>query len=107
MYWVSATILLLRDSNPSGNLRKGNPWTRPGLGASVGAEIFFGYATFMTLFTACSVAAVMVACTMLRTHLFIWTVFSPKYLYCVAWSVGQHLLVNVVLGGMFFWLGGL
>ncbi|KAG9252784.1 alkaline-phosphatase-like protein [Emericellopsis atlantica] len=58
-----------------------------------------------TLFTTISVAFVMAACTALRTHLFIWTVFSPKYLYCVAWSLGQHLVVNVALGSVLFWLG--
>ncbi|AEO69526.1 uncharacterized protein THITE_2120034 [Thermothielavioides terrestris NRRL 8126] len=59
----------------------------------------------LTVFVAGGVAAVMAACTALRTHLFIWTVFSPKYLYCVAWSLGQHLLVNVALGGAVYWLG--
>ncbi|KAL2181935.1 alkaline-phosphatase-like protein [Thermothelomyces heterothallicus CBS 202.75] len=59
----------------------------------------------LTLFVAGSVVAVMAACTALRTHLFVWTVFSPKYLYCVAWSLGQHLVVNVLVGGVFYWLG--
>ncbi|EGZ72112.1 hypothetical protein NEUTE2DRAFT_90037 [Neurospora tetrasperma FGSC 2509] len=65
------------------------------------------YVAVTTLFTAVSVAAVMAACTILRTHLFVWTVFSPKYLYCVAWSLGQHLVVNVGLSGLLFWLGSL
>jgi len=50
--------------------------------------------------------AVMVACTALRTHLFIWTVFSPKYLYAMAWTVGWHLGINVGLGNLLWWLGG-
>ncbi|KAH7632136.1 hypothetical protein B0T09DRAFT_356551 [Sordaria sp. MPI-SDFR-AT-0083] len=66
--------------------------------------LFKTYVAVMTLFTAFSVAAVMAACTILRTHLFVWTVFSPKYLYCVAWSLGQHLVVNVGVGGLLFWL---
>jgi ethanolaminephosphotransferase len=48
---------------------------------------------------------VMAACTLLRTHLFIWTVFSPKYLYAMAWAVGWHLLVNVGLGRLLWTLG--
>ena len=60
-----------------------------------------------TVFTAASVVAVMAACTALRTHLFIWTVFSPKYLYSMAWSLGMHLGGNVGLGGILFWLGSL
>ena len=59
----------------------------------------------LTLFAAASVAFIMAACTALRTHLFIWTVFSPKYLYAMAWSIGGHLLINVGFGGLLFWLG--
>ena len=92
IYWTSATTMLL--------LRKA--W-REGTGWSV----FRTYAAVLTLFTTFSVAGVMAACTVLRTHLFIWTVFSPKYLYCVAWSLGQHLVVNILGGGFLFWLGSL
>lgn len=60
---------------------------------------FFAHAVVLTLFTALSLLAVMVACTMLRTHLFIWTVFSPKYLYAMAWTMAFHLLVSLGLGG--------
>jgi ethanolamine phosphate transferase 2 subunit G len=53
-----------------------------------------GAGTFMllTLFTSISALAMMLACTLLREHLFIWTVFSPKYLYTLAWV--WQLLVN-------------
>ncbi|KAK0753025.1 alkaline-phosphatase-like protein [Schizothecium vesticola] len=92
IYWTSATtLLLLRRARRDGS----------------GFRVFLGHVAVQTLFAACSVAAVMAACTVLRTHLFVWTVFSPKYLYCVAWSVGQHLVVNVGLGGVLFWLGSL
>lgn len=67
--------------------------------------LWTGHVAVLTVFVAGSVAAVMAACTVLRTHLFVWTVFSPKYLYCVAWSLGQHLVVNVVVGGIVYWLG--
>lgn len=50
-----------------------------------------------TCFVANGVLFVMLACTTLRTHLFIWTVFSPKYLYTVAWSLGIHLLLNTFM----------
>ncbi|KKZ64982.1 hypothetical protein EMCG_09108 [[Emmonsia] crescens] len=52
----------------------------------------------LTFFVTTSLLAVMVACTVLRTHLFIWTVFSPKFLYSMAWSLVQHLVVNLLLG---------
>lgn len=64
------------------------------------------YTTATTAFTAASLVAVMAACTLLRTHLFIWTVFSPKYLYAMAWAVGWHLLVCVGLGRALWWAGG-
>lgn len=90
IYWVTATNVLL--------LRKRK------LGEK---DVYLRHVTLLTVFAAASVAFVMAACTALRTHLFIWTVFSPKYLYCVAWSLGQHLLVNVGVGGLLYWLGTL
>lgn len=59
----------------------------------------------LTIFVCAGLVAVMAACTVLRTHLFIWTVFSPKYLYAAAWGVGWHLGVNVGIGGLFYLLG--
>lgn len=90
IYWVTATNVLL--------LRKRKNGAR---------DVYLRHVTLLTVFAAASVAFVMAACTALRTHLFIWTVFSPKYLYCVAWSLGQHLLVNLGVGGLLYWLGTL
>ncbi|KAG8353699.1 GPI ethanolamine phosphate transferase 2 [Fusarium venenatum] len=88
IFWTSAANLLL--------LRKYHEGQR---------NAFWQYITLQTLFVSAAVALVMAACTSLRTHLFIWTVFSPKYLYCMAWSLGQHLLINIGFGGLLFWLG--
>lgn len=70
-----------------------------------GRRVFVQHVAVLTVFTTFSAASVMAACTVLRTHLFIWTVFSPKYLYCMGWSLGHHLLVHIGLGGLLFWLG--
>ncbi len=59
----------------------------------------------LTVFVTSSLLSVMAACTLLRTHLFIWTVFSPKYLYSMAWSLGQHLCINIGFGGLLYWIG--
>ena len=59
----------------------------------------------MTALAAGAALAVMLACTLLRAHLFIWTVFSPKYLYCIAWTAGQHFCVNFILGGLAYRIG--
>ncbi|KAK5121940.1 hypothetical protein LTR85_004512 [Meristemomyces frigidus] len=69
------------------------------------AEHWLMYVSSMTAFVAASLVAVMMACTALRTHLFIWTVFSPKYLYAMAWSIGWHIVVNIGLGSLLRWLG--
>ncbi len=67
--------------------------------------IFIDHLALQTLFTATSLVFVMAACTALRTHLFIWTVFSPKYLYSMAWTIGQHLGINVLVAGAIYWIG--
>jgi ethanolaminephosphotransferase len=73
---------------------------------STGMDNWTLYTTATTAFTAASLVAVMAACTLLRTHLFIWTVFSPKYLYAMAWAMGWHLFVCVGLGRLLWTLGG-
>jgi len=72
--------------------------------ASRQARIEQCHLALLTSFVATSLLAVMVACVVLRSHLFIWTVFSPKFLYSIAWSMGQHLLVNIFWGEMYLWL---
>lgn len=74
--------------------------TRKEAGEKVDEQVWSDYVCYMTLFVSTALLAVMASCTALRTHLFIWTVFSPKYLYAMAWSVGWHLIVNVWLGSM-------
>ena len=65
-----------------------------------------GYISCMTTFISAGLLAVMAACTALRTHLFIWTVFSPKYLYAMAWAVGWHLLFNIGFGSLMKFVAG-
>lgn len=57
--------------------------------------------SLLTFHVAISLVSVMAACTALRTHLFIWTVFSPKYLYSMAWAIANHVAVNL-LGEIIF-----
>ena len=88
LWWTSATALLL-----SKHRRQGQ-WTSWGC-----------HSATLTTFVSSSVLFVMLACTALRTHLFIWTVFSPKYLYSMAWSMGQHICINIGLSSLLFWIG--
>lgn len=85
LWWTSATSLLLSSHN---RRTYQQAWTQ--------------HVSLLTIFAASSALFVMLACTALRTHLFIWTVFSPKYLYLMAWSVGQHLCTNVVYGSFIY-----
>ncbi|EPQ64676.1 Bgt-65 [Blumeria graminis f. sp. tritici] len=88
IFWTSGTsLILLRSQQTAAD----NLWA--------------GHITLITLCTTSSLAFVMLACTQLRSHLFIWTVFSPKLLYSIAWSLGQHLLINVGYGGTIFKIG--
>ena len=86
IWWMFATVLLLARI----------PWDRE--------SRFMTFYHFSTLFVANAVGFVMLACTMLRTHLFVWTVFSPKYLYTVAWALGQHICVSTVAIACFWCL---
>jgi ethanolamine phosphate transferase 2 subunit G len=61
-------------------------------------KAFTAHLSLHTLFTSAALLFVMASCTILRQHLFIWTVFSPKYLYAMAWNLGFHLLISVGLG---------
>lgn len=88
IWWTSATNLLLIGDNIGG--RQG---------------MLFQHLSLLSAFNTTSVLAVMLACTTLRTHLFIWTVFSPKYLYVTAWSIVQHLCINIAGGSLLFWVG--
>ncbi|KAE8323300.1 hypothetical protein BDV39DRAFT_196037 [Aspergillus sergii] len=75
IWWVSASRLLRSSQN---------------------REEKEAHVTILTLHMATILMSVMVACTTLRAHLFIWTVFSPKYLYTMAWAMINHIVVNVL-----------
>ncbi|KAI7834784.1 hypothetical protein BX661DRAFT_195383 [Kickxella alabastrina] len=57
------------------------------------------------LWQACAILTLSIVVTMMRTHLFIWSVFSPRYLYQIAWFAGFYL-VYATVGGM-LWMTSL
>ena len=131
IWWCSAAVVLTFTRPaaapiPDRNMNRGRSWieeervklredARAAVHTSSSAEhtgveddevdAWLTYVSSVTAFIAVSLLAVMTACTALRTHLFIWTVFSPKYLYAAAWAVGWHVLVNIGSGGLLRWLG--
>ncbi|KAL9108954.1 MAG: hypothetical protein Q9227_006350 [Pyrenula ochraceoflavens] len=100
IFWISGSLVLfskLHHINSSSSRR-----SRGLLLRQVVKENF----KLTTMFYGVSALAVMCACMALREHLFVWTVFAPKFLYSVAWGVGVHGLVDGVLGvGVVGWLG--
>ncbi|KAJ1952821.1 major facilitator super transporter protein [Linderina pennispora] len=57
------------------------------------------------LWQSCALLLLSIVVTALRTHLFIWSVFSPRYLYQIGWMVGFYT-VCLTLGGI-AWVAGL
>lgn len=68
-------------------------------------EPYTQHIALLTLWVSVATTAVMFACAHLRTHLFVWSVFSPKFLMQVAWVLAWHLGVNVMLGTGWWWAG--
>lgn len=68
--------------------------------ASRKRETYKEHIALCTLFMSIATTSTLVACTILRTHLFVWTVFSPKFLYLVAWLLVWHLSFGVGLGAL-------
>ena len=83
IWWSSATHTML--STPAG-IHNQSPYLQR--------------LSYTTAWSSASTLAVMMACAALRSHLFVWTVFSPKYLYALAWYFGQGLCVNVGYGSL-------
>ncbi|KAJ2553591.1 major facilitator super transporter protein [Coemansia sp. RSA 1933] len=54
------------------------------------------------LWQACTLLSLSIVVALMRTHLFVWSVFSPRYLYQVAWFAGYHVLF--VTFGSLLWL---
>ena len=70
-----------------------------------GTREWSGHVAVLTFWTGVMLASVMGACTALRQHLFIWTVFSPKFLFAMAWGVAWQGGVTVGVGGLVWWVG--
>jgi ethanolamine phosphate transferase 2 subunit G len=95
LFW-SLGVLALSSSNTDGRkdgAAKDGRWRKERKG-----DAFWQHASIQTLFFTGATLAVMLACTAMRTHLFVWSVFSPKYLFVMAWAVGFHLLGTMGVG---------
>lgn len=59
---------------------------------------WFSFIITQSSFFSIALSSLSISVTVLREHLFIWTVFSPKYLYQVAWNCLFHCVFQVFLG---------
>ena len=102
--WIQEEHKSLQDSAKGGDTNSfmqssaTSPINDPRISVNGEPSPFFIHLALLTLFTTTSLLAVQIACMALRSHLFIWTVFSPKYLYAMAWSCGWHLIWNCAFG---------
>ncbi|KAJ2743392.1 major facilitator super transporter protein [Coemansia sp. BCRC 34301] len=88
LWWAAATLATL-------TMGRGGLSARRAIDTLVAAH----------LWQACTLFVLSVVVTLLRTHLFIWSVFSPRYLYQVGWLVGFYI-ISATCGGL-LWLAGL
>ena len=58
-----------------------------------------------TWFHGVAVCFLVAACIILRTHLFIWTVFSPKFLFQTVWISLTHVVIQGIVGGVIWRIG--
>ena len=52
--------------------------------------------SFLSLFHGTVMCFLLCSCTILRSHLFIWTVFSPKVLFQTVWCCLLHWCVTAI-----------
>lgn len=74
-------------------------------GAHLSGKANYGkFVSICSLWVAWEAFAVMAGCAWLREHLFVWTVFSPRFLYEAAWALGWHVVGNIGMGALVCWL---
>ncbi|KAI9012652.1 alkaline-phosphatase-like protein [Phycomyces nitens] len=61
---------------------------------------WWDYSVTLSAVSGSFLVALSVSVTLLREHLFIWTVFSPKYLYQVAWTCLFHWFAHILIGSV-------
>ncbi|KAK6354180.1 major facilitator superfamily transporter protein [Orbilia blumenaviensis] len=69
-------------------------------------DTYLKFAEMTSTFRAVAMVAVMGACMVLRMHLFVWTVFSPKYLFAMTWTGVHHIIVDLGITATLHYMGG-
>jgi ethanolamine phosphate transferase 2 subunit G len=89
IWWVFAAVRLLS-----------TPCKKDG-----GVNLYIDWMGWCSWFHGMVMLFLVGACIILRTHLFIWTVFSPKFLFQAVWMAIAHLIIQYVVGGIIWKIG--
>ena len=89
IWWVFAAVRLLS-----------TPCKKDG-----GVNLYIDWMGWCSWFHGMAMCFLVGACIVLRTHLFIWTVFSPKFLFQAVWMAMAHLIIQYVVGGIIWKIG--
>jgi ethanolaminephosphotransferase len=114
-YWLSQSDLQpVSSTEPKDSLAEDLPEDKPlvdvndnlnindqdNASAIAAGELISYYASFyiyFAIFFNLALTTLSVSVTILRQHLFIWTVFSPKFLFQGAWIVLHHFMIQTLL----------
>jgi ethanolamine phosphate transferase 2 subunit G len=99
IWWAVAAIQFLSQPSQAGELRK----EVSSRDVSDEVDKYVMWMVWYGWFHGVVMCFLVTTCILLRTHLFIWTVFSPKFLFQAVWMGFQHIMVEGLLGG-FIWM---
>ncbi|KAI8078657.1 alkaline-phosphatase-like protein, partial [Halteromyces radiatus] len=93
LWWCIAGWVLASDNDS-----KMNENNLPQTNNNDDDDQWLSYCLIQAMVFSVATAALSISVMVLREHLFIWTVFSPKYLYQIAWTVLFFWFVQIGLG---------
>lgn len=116
VFWSSGCVVLLRrwaDGAVVSQIKEKDdregglvPFAGAGSRKEGGESVYRQQIALWTLFWSTVGSAVMASCYLHRGHLFVWTVFSPKYIYTMTWSVLHLVVMNLGVGSLWRWGNG-
>lgn len=96
IWWAVAAIQFLSQRSRLGESKETVSWRE----VSEGVDKYVMWMVWCGWYHGVVMCFLVMTCILLRTHLFIWTVFSPKFLFQAVWMGFQHIVVEGLLGGV-------
>jgi ethanolamine phosphate transferase 2 subunit G len=94
IWWALAAIRFMSEA------RRGQVRSK-----TVGMDRYADWMAWCAWFHGVVMCFLVGACIVLRTHLFIWTVFSPKFLFQAVWMGFEHIVIESIVGGIIWCIG--